>query len=277
MALLYFYRKYIKVACIVNYNKRIDSMNDVNIVQEQCKKYKIPLEIHTVDKSIYENNKENFQSLARKIRYDFFVQTAKKYDVDTIITAHHIDDFLETAYMQKVKKSKALFYGIQKHSSYQNINIYRPFLFEFRKNTLQRMCDEYKIPYAIDSSNSSDIYERNRVRKIIQSWDLDTTYNFKKEIFKYNKQNKKLLKQNNQIFKKFKTNNFAIELYHKLDKVHKYYLIYNYLSYLNKVNKNSDKINAIIDFLDSNSEKTFRIDEHSYICIRKHKLVYKEN
>ena len=169
MGLLYFFRKYIKVACVVNYNKRVDCLNDVNIVKEQCEKYKIPLEIHTVDKSIYENNKENFQSLARKIRYDFFVEISKKYKVDTILMAHHIDDFLETAYMQKTKKSKALFYGIQKHSNYKDINIYRPFLFEFRKNTLQRMCDEYKIPYAIDSSNTSDIYERNRVRKIIQS------------------------------------------------------------------------------------------------------------
>ena len=169
MALLYFYRKYIKAACVVNYNKREDSLNDINIVKEQCAKYKIPVEVHTVDKGVYENNKENFQSLARKIRYDFFVKMSQKYKTDTILMAHHIDDFLESAYMQKFKKSKALFYGIQKYSKYQDINIYRPFLFEFRKNTLQRMCDEYKIPYAIDSSNDSDIYERNRVRKIIQS------------------------------------------------------------------------------------------------------------
>lgn len=273
MALLSYYKNHIKVVCIVNYNKRIDSNNDVELVKKYCEKYNLVIEIKDIDKSIYDNFNENFQSWARQIRYDFFYEIAKKYHANAILIAHNFDDFLETAYMQKSRKSKSLFYGIKKTSYWNDLKVYRPFLTVFRKNTLERMCIERNIPYIKDISNDSDEYERNRVRKIINQWDINKIYEFKKEIFKYNKNNKKLYKLTIKQFNEFKNNNFSINIINKLSNEEKYYLIYNYLVYLNEFNKSQNKINAIIDFINSNSNKEYRLENNKKLLIKNNTLI----
>jgi tRNA(Ile)-lysidine synthase len=131
MALLYLYAKQIAVVCHVNYNKRNSANRDKDIVESFCKKHEIPLELLEVDQKIYDKYKtdtNNFQTIARMIRYDFFIKIAAKYKLSTILIAHNKDDFLETALMQKKRNSKTLFLGIQKKSKYKNIQIYRPLL-----------------------------------------------------------------------------------------------------------------------------------------------------
>ncbi len=274
MALLYFYRAFIKVACIVNYNKREDSNEDVELVKDMCKKYKVKLEILEIDKEYYSQNKiKNFQSWARKIRYDFFEEMAKKYNASKILLAHHVDDFVETAYMQQAKKSKALFYGIMKKSKWNDLEIYRPFINWFRKDTIQRMCDQYKIPYRIDSSNNSDEYERNRIRKLIASWPEQKYYDFLYDIKKYNKKHNKQRKQNIKIFAKFTKLEYSFEFFKKLTEEQKYYLIYNFLSTNNISTKSYSKISNVISFLNSESQKCYRVEQYWYIKIRKHKIV----
>lgn len=109
---------------------------------------------------------KNFQSAARTIRYDFFVKVAKKTKISTILMAHNLDDFVETAYMLQQRKSKSLFYGIRSRFKYEGVIIDRP-LIGFRKNMLEQYCIKHNVPYGIDETNLADCYERNKVRKII--------------------------------------------------------------------------------------------------------------
>lgn len=278
MALLSYYKNYIKAACIVNYNKRPESKSEIELVQNYCNKYKIKLEIKEINPEDYNNHSDNFQSWARKIRYDFFYEIAKKYNANSILIGHHFDDFLETAYMQKFNKnSKALFYGIKKKSFWKDIEIYRPFIFLFRKKTLERMCIERSVPYVIDSSNFSDEFERNRVRKIISSWTSEQVFQFKKEIFNYNKKNKKLYKTTSKQFNEFKKLNFEVSFVLNLTFDEKYYLIYNYLNFINELNKSEKKINAIIQFIDSLSVKSYRLEANKSLIIKNNCLMVLED
>lgn len=203
IALLHMYHNHIKVVCTVKYNKRVDCQHDVDCVKQLCDKYKITLEILDVTPEIYEQYKSdnNFQSQARKIRYDFFNKIAKKYNAKKLLIAHHLDDYLESAYIAFLKNSKSLYYGIREKSQYLDLEIYRPFITRFRKRTLVRYCEDFNLSYAIDITNSSDEYERNRVRKIIDTMPNEQVHDLMKKTKKYNKEHDKLYSSIQKHFK----------------------------------------------------------------------------
>jgi tRNA(Ile)-lysidine synthase len=202
MCLLDMYKKEIKLVCHVNYNKRKSAKRDENIVKEYCKKNNLKLAILSVTRKIYErymNNENNFQSIARKIRYDFFVECANKQGVSTVLIGHNYDDFVETAYMSMRKQSKALFYGIRKRNKYKTICISRP-LISKRKKTLMKYCLDHKINFGIDETNLEDGYERNRIRKELAKMSKDEFSELIKKIRQYNLDHVKLQNEVNVVY-----------------------------------------------------------------------------
>jgi tRNA(Ile)-lysidine synthase len=202
MAMLYKYKKIISGVCHVNYQKRLTAIRDQKIVEEFCNKNKIKLYVLNVTKKIYEQYKKqnnNFQNVARFIRYDFFLKIANKTKINTIYIAHNKTDFIETAYMQLERNVDTLFYGIKQKGNYQNLNIYRPLLNKTKKQ-LQLFCDKNKIAYGIDESNLLDIYKRNEVRKIINKWSNKELNSYYKKLVSKNKKLNKLEKKVNKNF-----------------------------------------------------------------------------
>lgn len=269
MAMLNKYKNKILVVCHVNYHKRKDSNYDQVLVEKYCKQKNIKLEILSVDELDYSNIKNsNFQSKAREIRYDFFAKVAKKYNTYNILIAHNLDDSLETAYMQFNRKSKSLFYGIKKQNKINSLLVYRPLL-NFRKNDLKKYCEKKHIEYAIDYTNDLPIYERNKARKIISSWNKNQLKEFIKKVKKYNKTNKQLLKKINSTYIKWEKGKFNIFLFNKQNSKIKYYILYYYLNNHRIGNLSKNKINQIIKFLSLKKEKvSFRLANNKYLSIK---------
>lgn len=267
IALLNMYHRHIKVVCTVKYNKRVNCQDDVDCVQELCDKYKIPLEVLDVTPEIYQQyqSENNFQNQARKIRYDFFCTVAKKYNINKILVAHQLDDFLETSYIEFAKNSKNLFYGIKDKSSYNELTIYRPLLMKYRKKTLQRYCDDLGLKYVLDSSNESDEYERNRVRKIITTMSNDQIHSLLKKTLKYNHEHRKLQVKVNDYFEKWKLNNFNIKMFKTFNENEQYYLIYEFLNFHKIYRPNQNKIHGIISFIQGTNGKEYRLDEKTIL------------
>lgn len=264
IALLHMYHNHIKVVCTVKYNKRKECQYDVDCVKKLCDKYKIKLEILDVTPVIYKQYETytNFQSQARKIRYDFFNEIAKKYNISKLLVAHHLDDYLESAYSAFVKNSKNLYYGIKEKSQYLNLEIYRPFITRFRKRTLVRYCDDYSLEYAIDSSNTSDEYERNRIRKIINNMSNDEVHELIKKTKKYNKDHNKLHNAIQKHFKNWKLTLFNIKMFKTFNDDEQYYLIYEFLNHHEIYRPNQNKINGIIEFIKGMNGKEYRVSEN---------------
>ena len=105
MLLLFRYLQANIIVAHVNYNYRVDSELDQRVVTNFCQTHKIPLFIYSVNQKI----KGNFEAQARKIRYDFFAKVYQEKNCDFLVLAHHKDDFLETAIMQKNSGRKPLF------------------------------------------------------------------------------------------------------------------------------------------------------------------------
>jgi tRNA(Ile)-lysidine synthase len=192
MALLDKYHNQISLVCHVNYQVRESALRDTNIVIAYCKEKNIKLEILTVTEQMYDEYRKicnNFEAIARFIRYDFFLKCSKKHHLNTILIAHNLDDFLETAIMQKQKNSKTLFYGIKKRTQYHGLNIFRPLL-NVRKKDLEKYCLTNHIPYGIDETNFCDKYTRNKIRLEIKTWQTKKFNDTIKEYKKFNEENK---------------------------------------------------------------------------------------
>ena len=147
----------------VNYHFRGEDSNlDQKIVQDFCKKNNIIFHL----KDVSEEEKTEMKSLqnwAREIRYNFFFNLLEKENLDFIVTAHHLNDELETFIINLSRGSgiKGLS-GIPKNEN----RILRPFL-TFSKSEIYAFAEENNIDFREDKSNQKDDYLRNKIRNQI--------------------------------------------------------------------------------------------------------------
>ena len=154
----------INIVCAhVNHGKRKASEREKEELEAFCKANNVIFEYMKIERY----GDDNFHNEARNIRYQFFEQIVKKYQAKYLLTAHHGDDLMETILMRLTRGSTLKGYsGFQKLVKLDDYSIYRPFI-GLTKEQLEDYCHKYNIKYAIDSSNSSSVYTRNRYRKVV--------------------------------------------------------------------------------------------------------------
>ena len=106
------------------------------------------------------NNKLTIQMGARELRYEWFRELIDKEKHDFIVTAHHIDDQLETFIINSIRGT-----GIDGLVGIPDkINkIVRPLLM-ISKDQIIEYSKVNKINYREDSSNDKEDYLRNKIR-----------------------------------------------------------------------------------------------------------------
>ena len=118
----------------VNYNLRYDSYVDYELVSEYCAQYGIPFyykEFHTDD---YISG--NFQDRARTLRYTFYKEIYQLYKCQGLILGHHLDDNLETIYMQLKRHNTIHYLGIKEVNQVQDMKVLRPLMNCYKKDIL---------------------------------------------------------------------------------------------------------------------------------------------
>ena len=106
------------------------------------------------------DNKLSIQVAARQLRYIWFHQLLEENQLHFILTAHHLDDNLETFLINFTRGT-----GLEGLTGIpvQNDKIVRPLL-NFSRQEIENFASENKIEWREDSSNSSDKYLRNKLR-----------------------------------------------------------------------------------------------------------------
>ena len=138
-----------------------ESDEDEDFVKSQTEKLQIPIFIKKFDtKSYAEEEKLSIQVVARNLRYEWFNTLLINNDYDYILTAHHLDDSLET-FLINFTRGSGLdgFTGIPE----QNGSIVRPLL-PFSRTEIEIFAKENNVEWREDSSNTSDNYLRNKLR-----------------------------------------------------------------------------------------------------------------
>lgn len=146
----------------VNFNLRgKESDGDQRFLEVLAKNWNIKILIKSADTKVFAaQNKMSTQMAARKIRYDYFQNLVDQKSVDVVLTAHHLDDQLET-FLINLGRGTGLkgLTGIPK----RNGSIIRPLL-PFTRDQILDYATENQIEWREDSSNSFNDYTRNGLR-----------------------------------------------------------------------------------------------------------------
>ena len=138
-----------------------ESDGDEMFVIGLAKSMEIPVFAETFDtKRFAEEHKISTQMAARDLRYTWFAEILKDFKFDFLLTAHHLDDDLETFFIN-LSRGTGLngLLGIPK----KNNKIVRPLL-SFSREEILKYAEENNLKWREDSSNLKTDYLRNQLR-----------------------------------------------------------------------------------------------------------------
>ncbi len=155
---------------IVDHRLRKNSSTEAQSVKKLLKKHNIKSDI------LRWNGKKpisNIQSLARNKRYSLLINQAKKMNIKTILTGHHIDDLYENFFI-RISRGSGLngLISFSEKTLGDKVNIVRP-LISFEKKHLNYVTTNVFKSYIEDPSNEDNKFKRVRIRKLINHLQND--------------------------------------------------------------------------------------------------------
>ena len=148
---------------LVNHNLRKESEKEAIKVKELLKSYKINLKIIENKKKIT----KNIQAEARNTRYKILINFCKKNKVKTLLTAHNLEDQVETFLIRLSRGS-----GLKGLSSMKTlskidsqVSLCRPLL-DIKKKFLIKISIKIFGKYVKDPSNLNKKFLRTKVRNL---------------------------------------------------------------------------------------------------------------
>jgi len=138
-----------------------DADEDEAFVHQLAQKYNVQCYSIKFDTQKYAENKGlSIQMAARELRYQWFQELINIYSFNYLLTAHHLDDSIETIFINLLRGTGLNgLLGIEPKSNH----IVRPLL-PFTKEQIIQYAQQHQLPYREDASNNEDKYQRNYLR-----------------------------------------------------------------------------------------------------------------
>jgi tRNA(Ile)-lysidine synthase len=140
---------------------------DEAFVRKTAAAIKLPFVAGRADvKKFAKESKLSIEMAARKLRHEFFAETARQLKIAIVALAHHADDQVELFFLRLLRGAGGSLAGMKWKSSSpagRKISLVRPLL-DFSKAELKQLAKENKIRYREDASNLSSDFLRNRIR-----------------------------------------------------------------------------------------------------------------
>ena len=152
---------------VVHYNHGLrgaESDRDEFFVREYCEACGVPFYTGDGDvRGFAGDNGLSIEAAAREMRYRFFYETAELIGAERIATAHTADDNTETIIMNLTRGA-----GTNGLSGIPPVRgaVIRPLL-RVSRDEVMGFIDGRGIPFVEDSTNSLDIYTRNKIRHCV--------------------------------------------------------------------------------------------------------------
>ena len=141
-----------------------ESIKDAQFVGKLCEQYQIPLQEYccNITKSAKKSGR-TIEEEARVVRYRFFEETSKMWEIDKIAIAHNATDDVETILFHMIRGS-----GLTGLTGIRPIReqYIRPLLCITGKE-IRTFLDGNGVRYCIDETNQDIKYSRNRIRHCI--------------------------------------------------------------------------------------------------------------
>jgi len=158
-----FFKKTSFYYVLIDHNIRKNSNQEANKVKKLLKKVNINLKIFLNKKKII----KNIQAEARNTRYDILSSYCKKKGVKVLLTAHNLEDQVETFFIRLSRGSGLRGLSAMKPLSKLNnqVSLFRPLL-DTKKKFLIKISKNIFGTYFKDPSNKKEKYLRTKVRNL---------------------------------------------------------------------------------------------------------------
>jgi tRNA(Ile)-lysidine synthase len=148
---------------LVDHNIRKSSKQESKKVKNLLKKHKVNLKVLVNKKKII----RNIQAEARATRYEIISNYCKKNKINTILTAHNLEDQVETFFIRLSRGSGLRGLSSMKQLSKvdNQVNLFRPLL-EVKKDFLIQISKKIFGKYIEDPSNKNNKFLRTKIRNL---------------------------------------------------------------------------------------------------------------
>ena len=137
------------------------SDTDQKFIQNYCEVHQLPFETSCFEtEQLAKERKLSIQEAARELRYTFLEDLRKKHKANVIVTAHHLNDNIETLIFNLAKGTgiKGMRGMLPKKG-----HVVRPFL-ETSVHQIWDYMQGHHIQFREDASNALTKYDRNKIR-----------------------------------------------------------------------------------------------------------------
>ena len=154
------------VYCNHQLRSTAEQTQELHFVKTFAKQGGFSVSLQTLNVRLFaQQTHQSIEAAARELRYQQFTQIAIEKSCQIVVTAHHLDDHIETMLFQLFRGAKRGLSGISTlRPLNQNLLLWRPLL-SISKSDLRNYLDSKKQAYSIDSSNESLEFTRNKIRK----------------------------------------------------------------------------------------------------------------
>jgi tRNA(Ile)-lysidine synthase len=151
------------VAAYVNHGLRLEEAeSEKNLVATEALGLGVEFVTGSRDvKELAAKQKYSIEHAARLLRFDFLEKSARECGAQKIVLAHTADDQAEEILLRLIRGTARK--GLSGMKTFRAGKFIRPFL-RFPKSHLLDYLDKYSIPFLLDSSNTQNLYLRNRIR-----------------------------------------------------------------------------------------------------------------
>lgn len=242
----------------VNYHSRAESNSEESMIREYALKRGIVVNVLDA----YFPKKGNFEDWARNERYSFFAEICKEHNINKCIVAHHLDDMIETYYLQ-LKRGYVSFYGLKSETEIKGVTIVRPLL-SVSKKELESYNLEFNIPYSIDVTNYDKRYARNKIRHEVV---FNMTDDEKKELLnEINYKNDKLKEIYLNVKTMINAESLSIASIVSLSDETRDRLLFSWIKNITSLRISKTRINDIISKLSSkNGNSTIKLNDEFHL------------
>ena len=147
-----------------------ESDADEALVREWAAKYGVTCHVQAFDTEAYAAAEGiSIEMAARQLRYRWFGQLCREHGYEAVLTAHHAGDNAETFFLNLLRGSGVkglcgmLEEGFLPDPDYGDIPLRRPLLHLTRAD-IDRLVEEWGIPYRDDRTNAENTVKRNKLR-----------------------------------------------------------------------------------------------------------------
>lgn len=231
----------------INHRQRIESDQEEAYLKSWAEEHDIPIYIKHFSGIFSENN-------ARQFRYAFFKEIMVTYAYDTLVTAHHQDDQVETIFMRIIRGNLLRHLSsIKKVQDFGPGLLIRPFL-NISKNELPN------IFHFEDSSNQENDYFRNRIRNQYLPELENENPKVKESLLSLSKESQLLIKAFEHLTKDIPYQ--EIDCFRNQDWSVQYFLLQDYLTQFSDLTLTKAQFNHVLSLLNEKQNATFPLKNH---------------